>query len=568
MRAPPYFISQIPPMLNKRPSMRWLLWLMPLAFMAVFFYHPLVRVFERMLRAVAVTGLGTPNALRIIIRALTFTLWQAGLSTVLTMLLGLPAAYLFARFRFPGKRVFSVLFTLPFILPTVVVVTAFTATLGAGGWINQALMNLFNLTRPPLSFMNTLGAILLVHVFYNLAIVIRVVGSAWSQLDLKTVHAARVLGASPWRTLREITLPLLRPSLLAAAVLVFLFDFTSFAVILMLGGPRFSTLEVEIYLQALNLLNLPLAAALAGVQLGVTLLLTILYQRVQGLSSLPLLPRLHGETTRAPRNRAESAFVALMLALLVILLVLPVGVLLLRSVQYAPPGSAQPQITLLYFRELFVNRRGSLFYIAPIQAVRNSLVYASLTMVFSLVLGYQIAYAFQHRTVLARWLETAVMLPLGASPITLGLGFILVFSRPPWDPGSFPLLIPLAHTLIALPMVVRTIQPAVNSIPRNLRDSAAVLGASPLQRWLRIDLPILSKPALTAGLFAFAVSLGEFGATSFLARPENPTMPTAIFRFFSQPGVLNFGQAMAMSVILLVICAVSFFVIENIQKSP
>jgi len=555
-------------MLNKRPSMRWLLWLMPLAFMAVFFYHPLVRVFERMLRAVAVTGLGTPNALRIIIRALTFTLWQAGLSTLLTMLLGLPAAYLFARFRFPGKRVFSVLFTLPFILPTVVVVTAFTATLGAGGWVNQALMNLFNLARPPLSFTNTLGAILLVHVFYNLAIVIRVVGSAWSQLDLKTVHAARVLGASPWRALREVTLPLLRPSLLAAAVLVFLFDFTSFAVILMLGGPRFSTLEVEIYLQALNLLNLPLAAALAAVQLGVTLLLTILYQQVQGLSNLPLLPRLHGETTRTPRNWAETAFVALMLVLLVILLVLPLGVLLLRSVQYTPPGSQQPQLTLLYFRELFVNRRGSLFYVAPIQAVRNSLIYAVLTMVFSLVLGYQIAYAFEHRTVLARWLETAVMLPLGASPITLGLGFILVFSRPPWDPGSFPLLIPLAHTLIALPMVVRTLQPAVNSIPHSLRASAAVLGASPLQRWLRIDLPILSKPALTAGLFAFAVSLGEFGATSFLARPENPTMPTAIFRFFSQPGVLNFGQAMAMSVILLVICAVSFFVIENRQKSP
>jgi thiamine transport system permease protein len=430
------------------------------------------------------------------------------------------------------------------------------------------LMNLFNLARPPLSFMNTLGAILLVHVFYNLAIVVRVVGSAWSQLDLKTVHAARVLGASPWRALREVTLPLLRPSLLAAAVLVFLFDFTSFAVILMLGGPRFSTLEVEIYLQALNLLNLPLAAALAAVQLGVTLLLTILYQRVQGLTSMPLLPRLHGETTRAPRSRTEIIFVACLLVLLVVLLVLPLGILLLRSVQYTPPGNPQPQLSLLYFRELFINRRGSLFYVAPIQAVRNSLVYAALTMVFSLVLGYQIAYAFQHRTALARWLETIVMLPLGASPITLGLGFILVFSRPPWDPGSFPLLIPLAHTLIALPMVVRTLQPAVNSIPHSLRDSAAVLGASPLRRWLLIDLPILSKPALTAGLFAFAVSLGEFGATSFLARPENPTMPTAIFRFFSQPGVLNFGQAMAMSVILLVICAASFLVIENMQKNP
>ena len=519
-----------------------------------------------MLIAIAADGLGSGNAGLTIFRAFRFTIWQAALSTGLTLIVGLPAAYLFARLKFPGKRIFSVLFTLPFILPTVVVVTAFTATLGTGGWVNQVLMRVFNLSSSPINLLNSLWAILLVHVFYNVSIVIRVVGASWSQMDLKTVHAARMLGASPFRAFREVTLPLLRPSILAAALLVFLFDFASFGVVLMLGGPQFATLEVEIYIQALHLLNLPLAAVLSAVQLASTLVLMVLYQQLQKGNSVSLLPRLNSEIARKPRTIVEHLFVIVMIGVLTIFLTVPLLTLLLRSVQYTPRGAENPVWTFQFYRELFINRRGSYFYVAPIDAVKNSLFYALITTGFSLFLGFQIAYAFKSNGKWMRWLETAVMLPLGSSPITLGLGYLLVFTRPPWDVSSFPLLIPIAHTLVALPMVVRTLQPALRAIPHNLRDSAGVLGASPLQRWLKIDLPILSKAALTAGIFAFTVSLGEFGATSFLSRPENPTMPTAIFRFFAQPGSLNFGQAMAMSVILLAICGTSIFIMELLEK--
>ncbi|MEE4194093.1 MAG: iron ABC transporter permease [Anaerolineae bacterium] len=554
--------------LNRSPRKlpRWLLLLIPLAFMGLFFYTPLVMIFERMLDVIATDGLGSGNASRTIWRAFRFTVWQASLSTLLTLLLGLPAAYLFARFRFPGKRLFSVLFILPFILPTVVVVTAFTATLGAGGWVNKALMAIFQLDKAPLNLLNSLWAILLVHVFYNVSIIIRVVGASWSQLDQRTMHAARVLGASPLRTFVEVTLPLLRPAILAATLLVFLFDFASFGVVLMLGGAGFATLEVEIYIQALHLLNLPLAAVLSAVQLVSTLVLMLLYQRLQSGESIPLLPRVNNENAQKPTTLVQKLFVSGLLLSLLIFLTLPLVTLVLRSVQYTARGDASTVWTLQFYQELFINRRGSLFYVPPIEAVKNSLIYAGITMGFSIFLGFQIAYAFEKNTSWSRWLETAVMLPLGSSPITLGLGYLLIFSRPPWTDIDFPILIPIAHTLVALPMVVRTLQPALRSIPRNLRDSAGVLGASPLQRWLQIDLPILSKAALTAGIFAFTVSLGEFGATSFLARPENPTMPTAIYRFFAQPGSMNFGQAMAMSVILLVICGGSIFVIELLEK--
>jgi len=157
------------------------------------------------------------------------------------------------------------------------------------------------------------------------------------------------------------------------------------------------------------------------------------------------------------------------------------------------------------------------------------------------------------------------MLPLGASAVTLGLGFIIAFSRPPLDAGSFPWLIPIAHSLVALPFVVRTLQPAIASIPVTLRQGAAVLGASPWRVWREVDLPIVSRAALVGAIFSFTISLGEFGATTFLSRPEFPTLPVAVFRFLSQPGPLNYGQAMAMAALLLLVSALSILALERFR---
>jgi thiamine transport system permease protein len=157
------------------------------------------------------------------------------------------------------------------------------------------------------------------------------------------------------------------------------------------------------------------------------------------------------------------------------------------------------------------------------------------------------------------------MLPLGTSAVTLGLGFIIVFSRPPLDVRSFPLLLPIAHSLVALPFVVRTLQPALQGIPNRLREAAAVLGASPWQVWRAVDLPILARAALVSAIFSFTISLGEFGATTFLSRPEMPTIPIAIFRFIGQPGAINYGQALAMSTLLMLVCALSIMIMERIR---
>jgi len=557
-----------------RPALRrlsWLwLWLLPLAFLGFFFFQPLAAILRLAAEGALADGLRFDAWARLG-RPLLFTIWQAGLSTLLTLLVGLPAAWVFARFNFPGKRLISTLSTLPFILPTVVAAAGFNALLGPRGWVNLALMDWFNLTTPPVQFLNSLGAILLAHVFYNTTVVLRVVGSAWAQMDTRLEQAARSLGAGPLRAFWEVTLPLLRPPLAAAALLVFLFDFTSFGVILLLGGPQYATLEVEIYIQALHLLNLPLAGLLSAVQLTATLVLTALYARLARGRNIPLTPRLRGEAQRAPRRTWERLVVGITVGGLVLLMALPLTALALRSVtrldaDRGQRGTVQTGLTLDYYRELFVNRRGAFFYVPPAEAARNSLTYAGLTVVISLGLGFLAAGALARRSKLNAVLDPLLMLPLGASAVTLGLGFVVVFSRPPLDVRSFPLLIPIAHSLVALPFVVRTLQPALASIPPGLRQAAAVLGAPAWRVWLEVDLPIVARAAAASAVFAFTISLGEFGATTFLARPETPTLPVAIFRFLSQPGALNYGQALAMATLLMLLCAAAVLLLERLEK--
>lgn len=549
---------------SRRRWAGWVLWSLPLAFLGGFFFYPLFAIFRQaLLPGVQLDWAALWSPLR-------FTVAQAALSTLLTLLVGLPAAFLFARFRFWGKSTLQTLTTLPFILPTVVVAAGFNALLGPRGWINLGLMDLFQLETPPVQLLNSLGAILLAHIFYNTTVVIRLVGSAWANLDTRLEQAGRVLGANPWQTFKQITLPLLRPAILSAVLLVFLFDFTSFGVVLLLGGPRYTTLEVEIYTQTMQMLNLPQAALLSLVQLACTLLLTAAHSRLGGRNVVPATPRPQASLLHSPRNWAEKAGVTLLVVILLLLLVSPLAALAARSVTRLDAarderGAVQPGFTLAYYRELFINRRQSLFYVSPIAAARNSMVYAGATVGISLSLGFMAAYALHRRTPLNRWLDPLLMLPLGASAVTLGLGYIIVFNRPPFDLRSLPVLIPVAHSLVALPFVVRTLQPALAAIPRRLRESAAVLGAPPWRVWLEIDLPIVSRAALASAIFAFTISLGEFGATSFLARPEYPTLPIAIYRFISQPGALNYGQALAMSTLLMVVCSLGMLFFEKLR---
>ena len=165
------------------------------------------------------------------------------------------------------------------------------------------------------------------------------VGDYWSHLDPRLGHAAQMLGANRWQAIRLVIIPMLLPAITAAALLVFIFDFTSFGVILILGGPRYATLEVEIYYQTVSLFNLPMAAVLSIIQLGCTLALTVIYTWLTRRLSIPLALKSHKVTQRRLTTLRSKILAGILIATLMTLLILPLAALAFRSVTMLEPGS-------------------------------------------------------------------------------------------------------------------------------------------------------------------------------------------------------------------------------------
>jgi len=520
----------------------------PLAFLAVFFFYPVAAIVGRGLSPdghVDLDPLGkvvTDAALRHVV---WFTLWQATASTVLTLLVAMPGAYVLARYEFPGRPMVRALVTVPFVLPTVVVGSAFVGLLGPGGPLAG------------LGLDQTVWAILVAHVFFNYAVVVRTVGGLWSHLDPRAEEAARMLGAGRARAFREITLPALRPAIAAAAAIVFLFTFTSFGVILILGGSRFSTLETEIYRQTAQLLNLPLAAALTIVQLVAIVVLLLVTGWIEGRRSVALRLRSARETVRRPRTTGARVLLGANLALMFLLLGVPLLVLVERSLH--PPGG----YGLEFYRALGEVHAGSTLFVPPVDAITNSLRFAATATVLAVVVGGCGAFALAASR--RRGLDTLLSLPLGVSAVTVGFGFLIALDRSPFDFRGSSWLIPIAQALVAVTFVVRIVTPVLRAIDPRLREAAATLGASPARVWREVDLPIAARALLVAAGFAFAISLGEFGATVFIVRPDTPTLPVLVFRLLGQPGPLNFGAAMAASVILMGLTVLAIFGIERFR---
>ena len=508
----------------------------PLGFLALFFVYPLAAILDRGLRGAGdppLDVLTDPHTREVV----WFTAWQALASTALTLALATPAAYVLGRFRFRGRTLVSAVVVVPFVLPTVVVALAFLAILPDGlerGW----------------------AAILVAHAFFNVAVVVRIVGTFWTNLDPRMGEAAATLGASPSARAREVTLPLLAPALAAASAIVFLFSFTSFGIVLILGGPRYSTIEAEIYNQSVRLFDLRGAAVLSLVQLVCVVAAVWVATRLERRLVVGGGLRAERDTLRPVRTPREKAVVGLGLGGLGLFLGLPLAVLVERSLAVGDGHGLDA------YRAL--GEPTSVLLAAPWEAVVNSVVYAGAASVIALVVGGLAAFAVAD-TRGSRLLDLLVLIPLGASAVMLGLGFLIAFDSPPLDIRAAPWIVPVVQALVAIPFVVRIMVPTLRSIDPRLREAAALLGAAPARVRREIDLPIVARGLAVAAGFAFAISLGEFGATVFLARPDRPTLPVAIFRFLGRPGELNMAQAYALAVVLMAVTVVSVLLVERIR---
>jgi thiamine transport system permease protein len=526
----------------------------PLVALALFFVLPVAGMVAR---GLWVDGSFDPlGALQVLTRSRThevlwFTVWSAAAATAVTMLLGLPATFVLYRLRVPGRPLLRALVVMPFVLPTVVVGVAFRTLLAPSGPLGA------------LGLDGSAVAIVAAMVFFNLAVVVRTVGSMWEHLDPRREQAAAALGASPAQVLRTVTLPALAPAIVAAASVVFLFCSTAFGIVLTLGGLRYSTVETEIYLLTTQFLDLQAAAALSLLQLVVVT--GLLYAaHVTRTRREHAVERAGARSVTRPVRRGDVPVLAAA-ALALVLVAAPVVTLVLGSLRVDGGwGTA-------HYRALDTTGGGNALPVPVTDALVNSWRVAVDATLIAMVLGGLVALVVSRqgrsrgeRRGLAV-LDAVFMLPLGVSAVTLGFGFLITLDQPPLDLRTSPLLVPIAQAMVALPLVVRTIAPVLRSIEPRQRQVAASLGASPLRVLGTVDLPVVWRPLLAATGFAFAVSLGEFGATSFLARPQQPTMPVVIYQLISRPGADNFGMALAASVVLALVTVAVMALVERLR---
>ncbi|MGW6032575.1 ABC transporter permease [Gordonia terrae] len=521
------------------------LWLLPALFIVVLFAWPVVALVRRAVSIARDSGAGLGELLERTdaLGLLGVTLGQAAASTVLALAAAAPIAWLFARVRGATAVVLAVVVTVPFVLPTVVVGVAFRSLLSG-----------------PLAFLHIesgLPAVLAAHVFINIAVVVRVVGAAWRNLDPRLLEAARSLGASRIRATLTVVVPRLVPAIASAAALIFLFCSTSFGVVIILGAGELRTLETEIYTQAIGYFRIPEAVALSMLQIVVVLaalLLTRVFADPAGRGS-------GGGARRAERDRRVAGgrwtrpAVWAVGAWTAVLLVGPVVVLMVRSVRPVAHGDW----TFAGYRALAEPVNG----VTPLESLRYSLVTATAATAIALVVGTLAAVALHRAHGVVGAIGSAVSLvPLGISAVTLGFGYLIVLASLPYEIAASPAVIPLVQALIAIPVVIRIMMPALESVPARLRHAAATLGARPIRVFATVDLPIIGRSMGAAGGFAFVMALGEFGATSFLARADTTTLPVLIGSALNRPGADNLATAMAASVVLVVATVLAVVAVE------
>ena len=513
----------------------------PLAFLAVFFAWPVATLMGRGLApdgALDLSGFGEVLTRERTWRILTQTLTQAVLGTAVCVALGIPGALILYRRSFPGRDLLRGVVTVPFVLPSVVVGVAFHALVTRGGPLEA------------LSLDGTLTAVVAALAFFNYGLVVRTVGTMWSRLDPRAVEAARALGASPMRAFATVTLPALAPAIASAASLTFLFCATAYGVVLVLGGVGIGTIETEIYRLTTQYLDLRGAAVLSVVQLGVITLALWVAERARAATQTRL--RLRTEVPAGRLRAADAPALAVTAVTVVGLLVAPMAVLVVRSLQ------RDGAWTLANYTDLGTTGGRSALLVTVWEAAANSVSVAVAAAAIALTLGVAVCLVVSRRPrsrALARvitGLDAAFMLPLGVSAVTVGFGFLITLARPPLALTRSWWILPLAQAVVAVPLVVRTLLPALRAIDPRQREAAAALGAGPGRVLLTVDGPQLLRAGGLAAGFALATSLGEFGATSFLARPQEPTLPVVVYRLIGSPGSQNQGMALAGGVVLAV----------------
>lgn len=503
----------------------------PILVVVVFALAPAVALVIRALPNIADPEvMNTRRSLDIVLA----TLAQASVSTIVTVTIGVLPGIVVARHHFRGRSTLLSFMTAVFVLPTVVMAAGIQAALPAAlerGWI----------------------AVVTAHVVFNVAVVVRIVGTAPIPAALE--RTARTLGASPITVMRTITLPLITPAIAASAAVVFALSFTSYGVVRILGGIDATTIEVEIWRQTVVFGRIDRGVVLAIIQVLVLATLALSVIAIRRL--FPVWQFEPGEQTPLPR-RAGAILIPTVGLVAVPMVALIVGSLRVDNRFGLSAWTSLGDTTI---------RPGLNLGVDPFRSLGISVGTAAVAALISVAMAVSVVAALACDRQLGTIADTTVMVPLGVSAVTIGLGILITFDTGPIDWRSSPLMVPLGHALVATPFVVRTAVAALRSVSRDGVDVASTLGASPLRSRLTAFAPVV-VPALGTGAgLAVAISLGEFGATSLLSRSGSETLPLVIDRLLARTGGDFRARAHALSVILTAVVMISTIGVERLLRS-
>ena len=545
------------------------LFLIPLTFFSVFYLIPMYYVVkmsfgfgfkENTFTFQHYSAIVHRDLFLIVIR---FTFYQALMTVLFSLLLGLPMGFILARYKFPGKNIIRDLTTLPFILPAVVVLLGLTITYGENGWVNELFRSFVG--RPLINLIGTRSGIIFAHTYYNVSLIIRVTEVGWKDVPKEEYEVARVLGANRIHRLLHIELPRVIPYIITGSLLVFLYSFNSFAIVLALGNFKYQTIEVLIYTRAAIRRKYFEATALTVILLMINLLIILTYffidsqlrgseaKAKEALEESPLF--YHSQSFL---SRGKSILVILYTGFIVFFSIIPLFGIFLYSFTKRPANTS----LLWSYERLVSDRYESLLGSSTRRLFLNSLFFGVTVMLTSIILALSIAYMISgnRSSLLGKTIGIFILLPMSTSSISLSLGMIIAYFDTPLRSDYVWVTIIAAQSLIAIPFVLRLIITSFLEIPERFHEVAQSFGANEWQRFKWIDLPLIKYGLLVSGIFSFAISLGEFGATNFLARREWQTLAIGVYK-------LSFTHTLslpaAMSILLIITSFISFRLISR-----
>ena len=464
-------------------------------------------------------------------RRVGWSVLQAALTCAAALLWGLPVAWVLARYDFAGRVLVLRLLMLPFVVPTLVAALGVLALWGPRGLFSRWL---------GLDLQDTPWLLLYGNLFFNLCLVVRAGVDALGQVSSARVAVARTLGATPWRVFWRVEWPAILPWLASSLCLVFLYCFSGFGLALILGGQRYSTVEVEIYTLVAHELKLAQAGALALGMLLLTGLVALAYAAMEQRLSAPV--RADTMARKRPAGPWQWAAVGGAMAVLAFFCAAP----LLAILTGAAGAGATSWAVLLEDETL--------------QALWNTLRFTGMALLLATLLGVTHALAARRSV----WLRAAAFLPFVVSPVTVAFGLLLLYPR--WSASM--LLLVSAYALLAYPFVAKSLGAALDGLPEHVLQAARTLGATPWRGFWRVTLPMVA-PTLRRGMaFAAATALGEFAVTLFLSRPEWATLTTLIYQHLGRPGAANRDAALVLATVLMLLALLAFLLIESPQRRP